>query len=136
VFALPEQAKAEPLTVAVQFTTVTGAKAAKDATIFFKPPAAAAKELYTIKGQVVWNALGQIGLEVLLKDAKGNVIDQKKTGDQGAFVFEKVESGTYVVSSREGFQNMSGEAKVEIPDKKDKDKKEFKVTVELGRKKK
>ena len=125
-YTLPAQEKAGPVTVSVLFTTVTGAKAVTTETITFGPPP---KKLYTIKGQVVRGMLGQKDLEVVLMDIKRNVKDKAKTGDKGVFEFQNVEPGTYIVTSKEGAQNLYGETKpITVPDK---EKKEINVTVSL-----
>jgi hypothetical protein len=126
-FVLPAQGKSEPLTVSVMFMTATGVKSAKDASVFIKPAGPPTKKLYTIKGQVVIGERPQKDLKVFLRDEKGNLKNEAKSGDKGAFVFENVEPGIYSVWSREGFQGRTGTAKVTVPDKK----KELEVTVPL-----
>jgi hypothetical protein len=54
--------------------------------------------------------------------------DKVKTGDKGAFKFENVEPGAYIVSCKEDFRNRVGEIKADVPAK---DKMELDVTVEL-----
>ena len=132
-FTLPPQGKPEPLTLSVQFTTVTDAKASGGTdTLVFKAATTTlvGKKLYKIKGVVMYGELKQPGLEVTLLDDKGKPKGTAKTDDKGGFLFADVEPGLYVVSSRESFRKLYGEVKVDVPAK---DKKDPSVTVELKR---
>ena len=129
-FTLPAQMKAEPLTLSVQFTTATGVKATVTETINITP-AVVVKKVFTVKGQVMRDTRGQPGLEVTLLDVKRNVKAKVKTGDKGAFVFDNVEPGAYIVSSRVSALDYYGETPIDVPTK---DKKELNVTVSLLRK--
>ncbi len=127
-FTLPGQAKPEPLTVSVLFTTVTGAKDLATDTISFKL-GAGGKKLYTVKGRVVYAERGQPDLDVTLMDGKRNVKGTAKTGEGGAFVFTNVEPGIYFVESAMSFRKLTGTTKLfEVPEK---GKKEVNVTVTL-----
>ena len=121
-FTLPAQSKAETLTLSVQFTTRTGVKAALTDTLTFKA-GATAKKLYTVKGDVLRNELKQAGIEVTLMDAKKNVKATAKSNGQGAFIFENVEPGSYIVSAKQtNFQKLYGETTpFNVPDKEKKE---------------
>ncbi len=128
---LPAHTEKGLLALSVQFVTKTGAKATITDAMTFSP-ATVAKKLYKIKGRVVRGELGQPGLKVTLLDAKGNVKGMADTNDKGAFTFENVEPGTYVISSQMAVQNLLGiTPPINVPDK---GKKELNVTVSLLRK--
>jgi hypothetical protein len=128
-FTLPPQTKAEALTLSVQFTTRTGVKAALTDSITFKA-GGPVKKLYTVKGDVLRGELKQAGVEVSLMDAKKNVKATGKSNAEGAFVFENVEPGSYIVSAKQmNFQKLYGETvPFNVPDK---EKKEQSISVWL-----
>ena len=128
-FTLPAQTKAETLTLSVQITTRTGVKAVLTDAITFKA-GSTAKKLYTVKGIVLRGDLAQGGAEVMLMDANKKVKLTVKSDEKGAFVFENVEPGIYIVASQQTkFQKLYGDTKpFAVPDKEHN---ELKVSVSL-----
>jgi hypothetical protein len=128
-FRIPPQPRPETMIVSAQVTSRTGEKATIFDTIDFKEIKAGGKGLYKIKGVVKHGDLLQPELTVTLMDAKRNAKAGAKTDKNGAFVFEDVEPGTYIVASSRSFLSLVGETGlITVPGK---DKKDVIVDVKL-----
>jgi hypothetical protein len=103
--------KAAMLEVGVQFTNGVGQTTTKVAVIKLVDAKAGSA---TIKGKVVENDREQDGLEVLLRDPKGEVKDKAKTDKDGKFVFKNVAPGTYQLVAIKSSSKTQGQAVVQV----------------------
>lgn len=95
---LPSDKKGS-IPIGVQFINRVGLTAFAKGTVELVDFDPVKNEPGSIQGNVVEGEIPQPGLMVVLLDAKGNKLAEKKSGAEGAFAFEKLPPGKYTVVS-------------------------------------
>jgi hypothetical protein len=113
-FTLPGQEKNDAFIVTIQAITQTGVTATKVVPLVITAPGKGG--LAKIKGTVAHGDLPQMGRPVVLANKKREAVASTKTGEGGAFLFENVPPGEYVIYSNMTTPALVGQTPVSVPE--------------------
>jgi hypothetical protein len=110
---LPPQEKIGPFEFSVHMTTRAGNSAWETAVVPIREPG---KYPARITGTVRYGQNPVPNAALVLLDEKGMVKGNAKSDATGAFAFERVVPGNYVISATQSFPALVGQAKVQVPE--------------------